>query len=160
MECPKLKFLNKIVLITGASSGIGAATAVHFASLGAVLVLAGRNQENLKQIKEKCLEVAPKGSCQTLRPLLLIGELTDDDNVRMIIEKTIEKFDRIDVLINNAGTHKKKLYDNKSFCVMVFFRYFRNGFDRNLICGAIRSNIQHECTINLPFNDPRCSAFD
>ncbi|KRT81625.1 dehydrogenase, partial [Oryctes borbonicus] len=88
-------FKGKVVLITGASSGIGAATAKHFSTLGASLSLSGRNVENLSKVAEDCIG--------DVKPLLIIGEITKENDVKNIINKTIEHFGKLDVLINNAG---------------------------------------------------------
>ncbi|XP_028137234.1 3-oxoacyl-[acyl-carrier-protein] reductase FabG [Diabrotica virgifera virgifera] len=90
-----MAFTGKVILITGASSGIGAATAKQFASLGATLALAGRNVDNLKQVASDC-------STKSI-PLLLQGELTNEKDTKAILDKTIEHFGRLDVLVNNAG---------------------------------------------------------
>lgn len=90
-----MSFTGKVVLITGASSGIGAATATHFATLGASLALTGRNLENLKKTASNCTT--------TTVPLLITGELTNESDVKAIIDKTVEHFGRLDVLVNNAG---------------------------------------------------------
>ncbi|KAI9561338.1 3-oxoacyl-[acyl-carrier-protein] reductase FabG [Daphnia magna] len=90
-------FLNKVVLITGASSGIGAATASLMALQGAHLILTGRNDANLSQVAEKCYEETWN------RPKTVLGDLTDEEDVRRIFHSTLSFFGRIDVLINNAG---------------------------------------------------------
>ncbi|KAJ8919150.1 hypothetical protein NQ315_012136 [Exocentrus adspersus] len=90
-----MQFTGKVVLITGASSGIGAATAKVFAGLGATLALTGRNLENLQQVASAC-------SAKTA-PLLLTGDLTNENDTKSILKKTIEHFGRLDVLVNNAG---------------------------------------------------------
>ncbi|XP_057656643.1 3-oxoacyl-[acyl-carrier-protein] reductase FabG-like [Diorhabda carinulata] len=90
-----MAFAGKVILITGASSGIGAATAKQFAGLGATLALAGRNMDNLKQVASDC-------STKSI-PLLLTGELTNEKDTKAIVDKTIEHFGKLDVLINNAG---------------------------------------------------------
>lgn len=53
-------FANKVVLITGASSGIGADTAVEFSKQNAKLILTGRNKENLEKTAQKCEDVSPR----------------------------------------------------------------------------------------------------
>lgn len=88
-----MNFAGKVVLITGASSGIGAATAKHLAGLGASLALTGRNLENLQGVAKEC---SPK-------PLLITGELTNESDTQAILEKTIAHFGRLDILVNNAG---------------------------------------------------------
>lgn len=52
---------DKVVLITGSSSGIGEATALRFADLGCKVVIHGRNEERLKQVADKCETRSPKG---------------------------------------------------------------------------------------------------
>ncbi|XP_018562414.1 uncharacterized protein LOC108904377 [Anoplophora glabripennis] len=96
MEGQNMQFTGKVVLITGASSGIGAATAKIFATLGANLALTGRNVERLKEVAAECSE---KNT-----PLLLTGELTNEKDTKDILDKTIEHFGKLDVLVNNAGT--------------------------------------------------------
>ncbi|XP_077996200.1 3-oxoacyl-[acyl-carrier-protein] reductase FabG-like [Glandiceps talaboti] len=90
---------EKVALITGASSGIGAGTARHFASLGSYLALCGRNKENLERVRKEC----EANGLPEDKILLIQGDVTDDDYCRSVIEKTIEKFGQLDVLVNNAG---------------------------------------------------------
>src|SRR5215831_8106087 len=81
---------GKVVLITGASEGIGAACAAEFAASGAKLALNSRNPEKLQA-------AAPEGS------LLVPGDLTADADRRTIVARTLEHYGAIDILINNAG---------------------------------------------------------
>jgi short-subunit dehydrogenase len=81
---------GKVVLITGASEGIGAACARAFESRGARLSLIARNQEKLAQV----------GGPETLR---IAGDVTDDDTRQQLVARTLERFGAIDILINNAG---------------------------------------------------------
>lgn len=90
-----MDFKGKVVLITGASSGIGAETALYFSRLGASLSLIGRNADNLNDVVQKCSENG------TVAPLAIIADVTKDAS--NIINKTIEHFGQLDVLINNAG---------------------------------------------------------
>lgn len=92
----KMSFKNKVVLITGASSGIGAATAVTFAKNGANVVLVGRNEQKLQKVKEECSKTGNV-------PLVVTADVCNDDDVNRIISETIEKFGKINVLVNNAG---------------------------------------------------------
>ena len=88
---------GKVTIVTGASSGIGAATAVKFARLGAVLAITGRNLENLEDTARKCVET---GASQ---PLLIQADLMKEDDCTKIIQDTVGKFGKLDVLVNNAG---------------------------------------------------------
>lgn len=90
-----MDFKDKVVLITGASSGIGAATAIYLANLGASLSLTGRNVENLKSVAKKC-----KGGPQ---PFVVAGDVTSESNIQNVLESTIKHYGRLDVLVNNAG---------------------------------------------------------
>ncbi|XP_050295903.1 3-oxoacyl-[acyl-carrier-protein] reductase FabG-like [Anthonomus grandis grandis] len=94
----KMEFAGKVVLITGASSGIGAATAKHFAKLGASLALAGRNKENLQKVAAECPKVGVNKDY-----LLLTGELTNEGQTKAIFDETINYYGKLDVLVNNAG---------------------------------------------------------
>lgn len=89
-----MSFAGKVVLITGASSGIGAATAVHLAQLGASLSISGRNKDNLNKVAEQCGKS---------KPFIVTGELTNETDVKNIIDLTVKHYGKLDVLINNAG---------------------------------------------------------
>ncbi|KYN13780.1 Tetratricopeptide repeat protein 27 [Trachymyrmex cornetzi] len=89
-----MSFAGKVVLITGASSGIGAATAVHLAQLGASLSISGRNKDNLEKVAEQCGQS---------KPFIVTGELTNENDVKNIIDSTIKHYGKLDVLVNNAG---------------------------------------------------------
>ncbi len=80
---------GKVVLITGASEGIGAACAAEFARAGAKLSLTARSEEGLNRAGPAAL-VTP-------------GDLTGDDTRRRVVARTLERFGAIDILINNAG---------------------------------------------------------
>uniref|UniRef100_UPI003AABF5C9 3-oxoacyl-[acyl-carrier-protein] reductase FabG-like n=1 Tax=Centroberyx gerrardi TaxID=166262 RepID=UPI003AABF5C9 len=88
---------GKVTLITGASSGIGAGTSIMFAKLGALLALNGRDVENLAKVAKECTD------CGAAEPLLVPGDLTDEETVKKTVEQTIAHFGRLDVLVNNAG---------------------------------------------------------
>ncbi len=85
---------NQVVLITGASEGIGAACAAEFARCGAKLVLTARSEAGLRKASEAA------GAADTL---IVPGDLTDDAHRRRLVERAIERFGAIDILINNAG---------------------------------------------------------
>lgn len=93
-----MSFVGKVVLITGASTGIGAATAKEFANLGANLVLCGKPKDD-----DKLEDVAHECSVNGKKPLMIIAELTNEDDTRDIIERTIRHYGKLDILINNAG---------------------------------------------------------
>ncbi len=82
---------GKVALITGASGGIGAACAAEFARAGAKLSLCARSEEGLRRA----------GGGQAL---ITAGDLTNESVRRRVVERTLERFGAIDILINNAGT--------------------------------------------------------
>ncbi|XP_040297715.1 3-oxoacyl-[acyl-carrier-protein] reductase FabG-like [Bufo bufo] len=88
---------GKVCLVTGASSGIGAGTALLFARLGTRLALNGRNEEKLKETARGCEEFCEQ------KPLLVPGDLTDEAVVRGMVEQTVAHFGRLDVLVNSGG---------------------------------------------------------
>jgi len=87
---------DKVILITGASSGIGEATAKKLAKYKVKLVLAARRLENLEKIKEELAK-------ETNQVLIVKTDVTRQHDVENLVKKTVETFGRIDVLINNAG---------------------------------------------------------
>lgn len=91
-----MSFIGKVVLLTGASAGIGAACADFFAKKGAMLALVGRSAEKF----EKVLENIRKSGVE-LEPLVILADVTID--AERIISETIENYGRLDILINNAG---------------------------------------------------------
>lgn len=87
---------NKVVIITGASSGIGAATAVEFAKGGAKVVLAARRIKKLR-------EVAQQLQHYETETLIVETDVSKDEDLEALVQQTLDKFGRIDVLVNNAG---------------------------------------------------------
>lgn len=85
---------DKVVVIMGASSGIGAATARLLAERGAKLTLAARRLARLEEIKS----AYPEASIETVE-----ADITDMAAVQAVIDHTVAKFGRVDVLFNNAG---------------------------------------------------------
>lgn len=97
MDFPIGVFTNKVVLITGASSGIGATCALHFARNSAKLALTGRNLERLNAVAKQCEAISK------IKPLVIQADLDKDADVRRIIDETTKANGRLDVLVNNAG---------------------------------------------------------
>lgn len=88
------RFKQKVVVVTGAGSGIGEATAQRFASEGASVVLVGRTREKL----EKALTTLSAGD-----HLIAACDVGEADQVKALAEEVVAKYGRVDVLVNNAG---------------------------------------------------------
>ncbi|VVD01194.1 unnamed protein product [Leptidea sinapis] len=92
-----MDFSNKVIIITGASSGIGASCALHFAALRAKLSLVARNVDKLRNVAEECEKISGT------KPLTIAADISvEEDNAR-IIQETAERYGTLDVLVNNAG---------------------------------------------------------
>ncbi|EDV94831.1 3-oxoacyl-[acyl-carrier-protein] reductase FabG [Drosophila grimshawi] len=104
-----MNFAGKVVLITGASSGIGAATALKFAKHGACLALNGRNVKNLQQVADECSAAAGG-----VMPTLVVGDISKEADTERVWHETIQKFGKLDVLVNNAGIIETGSIENTS----------------------------------------------
>ncbi|HKQ99661.1 MAG TPA: glucose 1-dehydrogenase, partial [Pyrinomonadaceae bacterium] len=87
---------GKVAVVTGATSGIGRATALRFAEAGARVAIIGRNAQTLK-------EVASEIQINNGEALTIRADVTVQPIARRIVEQTVEKFGGIDVLVNSAG---------------------------------------------------------
>ena len=92
-------FKDKVVLITGSSSGIGAGTALLFSKSGAKVVITGRNERKLSEVAKKCQQLSPNG----YKPLQVLGDITREEDAQRLVKSTINEFGKLDVLVNNAG---------------------------------------------------------
>jgi short-subunit dehydrogenase len=98
---------NKIVWITGASSGIGEALAYELASKKCKLILSARNLDLLEKVKFQC----------ATEVVLLPFDLSDYENAKSNVQKAITAFGKIDVLINNGGISQRSLIIDTDFSV-------------------------------------------
>src|ERR1044072_2550957 len=87
---------EKVVVITGASSGLGEATARFLAKQGAIVVLGARRTDRLKSLTD---EITRNGG----KAIALPTDVIDRDQVKNLADAAVQKFSRIDVMINNAG---------------------------------------------------------
>ncbi len=94
---------SKVAIVTGASRGIGRAISIALAQEAATVVLAARSTEKLQEVAEKVTKAGGK-------PEIVVTELTEEKSIKNLVKTTNEKFNRLDILINNAGvTHSAKL---------------------------------------------------
>ena len=88
------RFREKVIIVTGASSGIGAATARRFLQEGAFVVLNGRREHKLRETL---------AGFDSGKALVHSGDVSDEAYVRRMVEDTVARFGRLDVLVNNAA---------------------------------------------------------
>ncbi|KAK0407161.1 hypothetical protein QR680_019043 [Steinernema hermaphroditum] len=104
------RFVNKVAIVTGSSNGIGQATAVLLASEGASVTIHGRSEEGLETTENLILD---KG-IPSERILSVQGDIEDEKTTKNLVEKTLERFGKIDVLVNSAGLGGKPGQDRNS----------------------------------------------
>jgi NAD(P)-dependent dehydrogenase (short-subunit alcohol dehydrogenase family) len=90
----------QVVLITGALSGIGRAAAVAFARKGAKVVVAGRRDDAGKELVKELRSFGSEAE-------FINADVRKEDDVRAVVDKTVARFGRLDVAVNNAGTEGK-----------------------------------------------------
>ncbi|WP_438480534.1 SDR family NAD(P)-dependent oxidoreductase [Oleiharenicola lentus] len=110
---------GQVVIITGASAGIGEATARRLARAGAQVVIAGRRLDRLETLAR---ELDATGA----RALAVAGDVTSDADRRALVAATLEKFGRIDVLVNNAG------YGTRGPVELVSVEAIRKNYETNI----------------------------
>ncbi|XP_076920977.1 11-beta-hydroxysteroid dehydrogenase A-like [Bidens hawaiensis] len=88
---------GKVVLITGASSGIGEHLAYEYASRGACLALSARREDRLQQVADRCLQI---GSPDVI---VIRSDVSDAHDCKRMVDLTVHHFHRLDHLVNNAG---------------------------------------------------------
>ncbi|KAG8185316.1 hypothetical protein JTE90_013007 [Oedothorax gibbosus] len=101
---PEKNFQNKVVWITGASSGIGEYLAYSFAKRRAILALSGVNVERLENVKKHCIEIA---KCAEENILLVPFEIQNFEIHEACVKKVLDHFGHIDILVNNAGVSQR-----------------------------------------------------
>ena len=93
---------NKVVVITGASSGIGRALAIEFASKGARLSLGARRTELLEELRKELPDT---------EILIQATDVSKEEDCQNLIEATVKHFGKVDILVNNAGISMRALFE-------------------------------------------------
>jgi short-subunit dehydrogenase len=104
-------FRDKVVIITGASSGIGEAIAWEFAKNGSKVVLAARSEENLSSIILKMKKL-------NYEAFYVKTDVSKEEDCKNLIEKTVEKYGSINILVNNAGISMRACFDDVDLKVL------------------------------------------
>lgn len=106
-----MNFKDKVVVITGASSGIGLSLVHEFASLGASVVMGARTEEKLQEVAG---ELALKGT----ESAYIATDVAKEEDCKKLIDTAVKTFGRIDVLICNAGISMRALFDDVDLDVL------------------------------------------
>jgi len=101
-----LNLAGKTVIVTGGASHIGRSITLAFAKEGSNVVIADIDEAQGQKVAEKANELGGKA-------MLVVTDVTDADSVTAMVKKTLEEFGKIDVLVNNAGWGKDRLFIEK-----------------------------------------------
>ena len=108
-------YKDKVIIVTGASSGIGLASVNRFMELGANVVLAARSIDKLEKIVE---EFGQRLTSKGQQLLCIKTDVTKEEDCKNLIEKTVEHFGKIDILVNNAGISMRAVFKDLDLKVM------------------------------------------
>ena len=87
---------GKVIVITGASSGLGEASARHLSALGAIVVLGARRVERIQSLSKELTQAGGKA-------IAVITDVTKPDQVKNLVDTAVKQFGHVDVMLNNAG---------------------------------------------------------
>jgi retinol dehydrogenase-12 len=151
----KMEKQEKIVLITGATEGVGKATATQLAAKGFKIVMMVRNKAKAEQTRKEILEKVPGASVE-----YIIADLTSFKQVRTAAKKFNDKYDRLDVLINNAGLmYPEKTITEDGFELMFEVNHLSHFLLTHLVLDKLKASKQGRI-INLSSDGHRMAKFD
>lgn len=101
------KLNGKVALITGASAGIGMASALALAEEGAKIVLTARRAERLQELSAQIKELGSEA-------VFVVGDAREEETAKQSVQKALDSFGRLDILLNNAGVGNYKNIDETS----------------------------------------------
>jgi NAD(P)-dependent dehydrogenase (short-subunit alcohol dehydrogenase family) len=127
---------SPVVLITGALTGIGRATAFAFAREGARVVISGRREQEGKRLENELRELGAEVE-------FVKTDVRHDDDVRALIDKTVARFGRLDIAVNNAGTEGLRGLVTEQTA-----ESYAATFDTNVL--GVLLSMKHELRVMLP----------
>ena len=127
---------NKVILITGALTGIGRATAIAFAREGAHVVVCGRHDDAGNALVTELRSIGAEAE-------YIHADVRHEDDVRGLVDRTVKRFGRLDVAVNNAGTEGKP-----GPVIEQTAESYASTFDTNVL-GTLLS-LKHELRVMLP----------
>lgn len=128
--------MGKTILITGGTDGIGKEIAKRLAEEGHLIIVHGRNHEKCLRTKSEILDLIPHAALDTIST-----DFSSLSNVKGMAEEIVQKYDRLDVLINNAGVYNTtKSFSSDGFELNLAVNYFAvYVLTNNLLCLLIKS---------------------
>ncbi len=127
---------SPVVLITGALTGIGRATAVAFAREGARVVVSGRREQEGKKLEKELRELGAEVE-------FVKTDVRHDDDIRALVDKTVARFGRLDIAVNNAGTEGLR-----GLVTEQTPESYAATFDTNVL--GVLLSMKHELRVMLP----------
>ena len=127
---------SPVVLITGALTGIGRATAFAFAKEGARVVVSGRREQEGQKLEKELRELGAEVE-------FVKTDVRHDDDVRALIDKTVARFGRLDIAVNNAGTEGLRGLVTEQTA-----ESYAATFDTNVL--GVLLSMKHELRVMLP----------
>jgi NAD(P)-dependent dehydrogenase (short-subunit alcohol dehydrogenase family) len=127
---------SPVVLITGALTGIGRATAVVFAREGARVVVSGRREQEGKKLEKELRELGADVE-------FVKSDVRHDDDIQALVDKTVARFGRLDIAVNNAGTEGLRGLVTEQTA-----ESYAATFDTNVL--GVLLSMKHELRVMLP----------
>jgi NAD(P)-dependent dehydrogenase (short-subunit alcohol dehydrogenase family) len=127
---------SPVVLITGALTGIGRATAFAFATEGARVVVSGRHEQEGKKLEKELRQLGAEVE-------FVKSDVRHDDDIRALIDKTVARFGRLDIAVNNAGTE-----GSRGLVTEQTAESYAATFDTNVL--GVLLSMKHELRVMLP----------
>lgn len=155
-------FCDQVVIVTGASAGIGRSLALELSSQGALVTLAARRADRLEQLAEECRQ---RGG----RAIAVPTDVGQEVQCKALLEKTVEAFGRVDMLVNNAGLAASVLFEDFDdlrlfkhtvdvnfygavYCTYYALPYLKQQRGRILAISSLGGKV------TVPYNTPYCSS--
>jgi NAD(P)-dependent dehydrogenase (short-subunit alcohol dehydrogenase family) len=127
---------SPVVLITGALTGIGRAAAIAFAREGARVVVSGRREQEGKKLEKELRELGVEAE-------FVKTDVRHDDDIRALVDKTVARFGRLDIAVNNAGTEGMRGLVTEQTA-----ESYAATFDTNVL--GVLLSMKHELRVMLP----------
>ncbi len=155
-------FRDQVVIVTGASAGIGSALALRLARQGAKVVLAARRQDRLEQVAAECRALGGEA-------LVVPTDVGDETQCQALVQKTVDRFGRLDMLVNNAGLAVTALFEELPnldlfkhtldvnfygavYCTYYALPYLKQNRGRILVISSLGGKT------SIPYNSPYCAS--